>query len=194
MDNLTRDGTSEPISRGNVFFRREQAHLKTTGDNFLVRYRTAFFLRAGAYFFFIFEPRSRFVPPMAQRKALADAITEMQCSIVTEMPTNRFRRVDIGEQRCSPYLWENTRTCSHSLAKKRIELKMGRALPLDGVARLSYLEIESARRLERKEDICSRSKNKRLLLNPTKTLFLPVQLTSSRIGNLSFPAVPYTAL
>ena len=46
------------------------------------------FLGTGAYFFFICEPLGGFDPPMAQTKAPARAITEMQCSIVADVSTN----------------------------------------------------------------------------------------------------------
>ena len=58
-------------------------------------------------------------------------------------------RVDSGEQRCSALLWANTRKRSHSPAKRRIKLKIGQALPLDGAFRFSHRGIESAHRFKR---------------------------------------------
>ena len=63
----------------------------TTYNNVLVRLRTSFVFRTGAYFLFIFEPLGGFDPPMAQTKALAGAITERHCSIVDDMSSNGFK-------------------------------------------------------------------------------------------------------
>ena len=98
----------------------------------------------------------------------------MPCSVVADMPTENFKihldRINFGEQRCSPELWNNPRKCSHSPAKRRIELKIGRTVSLDKAFRLSHRGVESTLRFKRKENISSRCK-KNTFHDLTKTLF-----------------------
>ena len=107
-------------------------------------------------------------------KAPVGAIAEMPCSVVADMSAEIFKihldRINFGEQRCSTKLWNNPRKYSHSPAKRRIELKIGRTVSLDRAFRLSHRGIESTLRFKRKENISSRCK-KNTVHNLTKTLF-----------------------
>ena len=66
-----------------------------TTNNALVRLRTAFFLRTGAHFVFIFYSLGEFGPPTAQTKAIDVTITDMPCSVVAEMST-KMSKMHLG--------------------------------------------------------------------------------------------------
>ena len=80
-----------------VMLRSDVFSTCTTADNnVLLRWRTACFLRTGAYYFFIFEPLGGFDPPMAQIKGITSVITEMHCSVEGEMSTNSSSKMHLG--------------------------------------------------------------------------------------------------